>query len=166
MPAYKVRRRLISVGRDYDIEDESGKAVFRLDGKVGFARRFVIKDSAGNSLLAVREKLLSIDPLFVIKKGVGTVATVRRRSHSDARIAKFEIEINGRTAMGASGSFLRDGIQIVREGAQIGNVSRVPLTVIEEIFHVEAAATEDQSLILSIAMSIVEMSTFRGEDRS
>lgn len=166
MPAYKVRKRLVSIGRDYNVEDESGKAVFRVDGKVGFARKFIIKDNDGNALLAVREKLLSIDPLFVIKRDTATIATVRRRSHGDEANTKFDIEINGTVAMKATGSFLRDGVRFTRDGVIVGSISRTPLTVIEEIFEMQVVTSEDLALVVAIAMSIVEMVPFRGEDRS
>ena len=40
MPYYKMRKRLVSIGRDYAVEDENGQVLFKIDGKVRFARTF------------------------------------------------------------------------------------------------------------------------------
>jgi uncharacterized protein YxjI len=34
MARYKMRQRLISIGEDFDIADERGNLVYRVDGKV------------------------------------------------------------------------------------------------------------------------------------
>jgi len=166
MPRYTVEQRLISLGRDYDVKTENGDVLFRLDGKVRFARTFVIEDREGVRLLAVREKLLCLDPTFIIKTGDEVRAVVKRTSPSDASTTKFSVEENGRTALKASGSFLRGGFKIVRDGAFAGSVDRDQSTLVRERFHVSAADSEDPALILAIAMSIVETYPHRGEDRA
>jgi uncharacterized protein YxjI len=166
VPAYTIRKRLISIGRDYAIEDEHGQTVYKMDGKVGFARKFLIKNDAGKTLLSVREKLLSISPMFVITQEGKAVAIVRRTSLSDAMRDKYEIEIDGAVVMKAEGSFFGDGINMHRDGRRVGSVSRKPRTLVEEIFNVSVATSEDQPLVLAVAMSIVEMTRFRGEDRT
>lgn len=42
--------------------------------------------------------------------------------------------------------------------------TREPLTAVREIYHVTAEAEEDQALVLAIAMSIVEMTSLRGQE--
>jgi len=166
MPRYTVQSRLVSIGRDYNVKDEIGEVAFTLDGKVRFARTFVVKDRNGLRLLSVREKLLCLDPTFVISSASQPIAIVRRVSRSATGTARFEIEMGGSIAMNAHGSFLREGIEIKRGGAFAGSVSREPNRVIHEIFHVSVGAAEDPALLLAIAMSIVETDLFRGEDRS
>jgi uncharacterized protein YxjI len=166
MPDYLARKRRVSIGRDYVIEDKSGAIVYKLNGKVRFARRFDIEDRDGNSLLAVREKLFTIDSTFEIKREGNTVAVVRRLTTDGQWPAKFEVRINGEVALSASGSFLGEGIEIRRGESRVGHVSRKPYTIVDEIFNVYADANEDQPLILAIAMSIVETDRHRGQDVS
>jgi uncharacterized protein YxjI len=66
MATYTVKKRLVSVGRDYDVHDESGAAVFTIDGKVRFARTFDVKDRAGQTLYSAKEQLLKLDQTFLI----------------------------------------------------------------------------------------------------
>ena len=166
MPYYKIRKRLVSIGRDYAVEDENGQVLFKIDGKVRFARTFYIKNADGKQLLKVREKLLSIDLMYEIKRDDLLVAIVRRKSLSDAATSKFEIEIDGEVALKAHGSLLNDSIQIQRGSMKVSDLSRKHFTVIDEIFNVSVSSDEDQALVLAIAMSIVEATTFRGEHRS
>ncbi len=165
MPLYTIRKRLVSVGRDYNVEDETGTVLFKIDGKVGFARVFLIKNQESRLLLRVREKLLCIDPTFIISREGQVAAIVRRRTVSDALVAKYEVEMNGEVALRASGSFFRDGIHIHRGTAFVGSVSRKPFTVIDEIFHVTTAMSEEQALLVAVAMSIVEITPSRGSTK-
>ena len=48
----------------------------------------------------------------------------------------------------------------------MGDLSRKHFTVIDEIFNVSVSSDEDQALLLAIGMSIVEATTFRGEQQS
>jgi uncharacterized protein YxjI len=169
VPNYTVRKRLVAIGRDYDVKDENGELAFTLDGKVRFARTFFVKDPSGARLLKVREKLLCLDPTFVITPAAGgaPVATVKRTTPSGKLTTKFDVAANGQTIMTAQGRLLTDGgFEIRRGGAQASTVSRQPNTVIHEIFHVTTAASEDQPLLLGVAMSIVEMCFHRGEEHT
>lgn len=167
MPRYTVHRRLVSIGRDYDVKDEAGRVVFRLDGKLPFARTFVVRDGAGQALLFVREKLLTLDPTFEIESEGRKIASVRRTTTSGAGTDKFEIPVEGAQAlMLAQGKLLLDGVELRRAGASVGSVSRRHGTVVDEDFHVTVAPGEDQALTLAVAMAIVETDPSRGEDRS
>jgi uncharacterized protein YxjI len=163
MPSYTVQRRLVSIGRDYVVRNESEEVVFKVDGKVRFARTFTIKDGAGNRLLNVREKLLCLDPTFILKREGDTVATLRRKSPSDQYPLKFEVEMGGAVVLKAQGSLIGDDrINFSRDGSRIGSVSRQQYTVVHEIFHVSAASSQDQALMLALVMSVLEIVPFRG----
>lgn len=168
MPRYTVQKRLVSIGRDYDVRDDDGQVVFKIDGKLRFARTFVVRDRDGKALLSVREKLMALDPVFEIKAGERLVATVRRTTTSGADTDEFEIWVAGASGamLQAQGQLLFDGVRIQRGQARVGSVSRQQGRVVHEVFQVTAAADEDQALMLAIAMAIVETDSSRGEDRS
>ena len=166
MPRYTIKSRLVSVGRDYDVLDDKGEVAFRIDGKVRFARTFVVKNREGDALLAAKEKLLCLDPTFVIASGDDPVATVRRTTTSGAMIEKFAIEIAGGLPMTAEGNLLGDGVVILGDPGKIGSVEVEPRTGVYEIFHVSVVSDQDPPLVLAIAMSIVETDSRRGQQRS
>ena len=162
MTQYTVKKRLVSVGRDYDVLDESGKVVFRIDGKVRFARTFDVTDPEGNVLFAVKEKLLTLDRTHVVSAPGGAETVVRMTSTANAQPMRFEIETPGQAPMTAQGSFQGDGLTILRGGSTLGSVSRQQETAIHEIFRVYAASPEEAALVLALAMSLVESDSGRG----
>ena len=163
MRHYTVTGRLVSVGRDYDVLDEEEQVAFVVDGKVRFARTFIIKDSGGKSLLNAREKLLSLDVSYLIDRDGETIATVRRTGDPTAVSPTFEVDIPGQTQLQASGSFFLDGVAIRRGEDLVGTVTRQPNTVMREVFPISIAEAEDQPLLLAIVMCIIEITPGRGE---
>jgi len=162
MATFAVKKRLVSVGRDYAVEDENGTIVFSIDGKVRFGRTFDVRDRAGQVLYAVKEKLLAIDQTFRIDAAGASEITVRRTTTGAVYPMKFDIVIDGETRMRAQGSFFGDGVHIARGSDRIATVSRQQNTVVAEIFHLWIADAEDPALMLALAMVIVEGDASRG----
>jgi|SRR5215471_17519189 len=162
MPTFAVKKRLVSVGRDYAVEDESGTTVFSIDGKVRFGRTFDVRDRAGQILYSAKEKLMALDQTFLIDAPGASEITVRRTTTGSVYPMKFAVVIEGETRMHAEGSFYRDGVAIARGTDRIATVSRQQNTVVAEIFHVWTADAEDAALMLALAMVIVEGDPSRG----
>ena len=58
---YLIRERFFDLGDDFDITDESGRAVFHVDGKVLSLRdRLVIEDPAGREVASVHRQLVAM----------------------------------------------------------------------------------------------------------
>lgn len=162
MPTLTVKKRLVSVGRDYAVHDETGTTVFTIDGKVRFARTFDVKDRSGQVLYAVKEKLMALDQTFLIHAPGAAEIAVRRTTTASVYPMKFDVVIDGETKMHAQGSFFRDGIAITRGSERVATVSREPNTVVEENFEVWTADAEDPALMLALTMVIVEGAPSRG----
>lgn len=164
MPTYTIRRRPFGLGRSYSIKNEHGEHAFRLVGKLRFARTFTIKDGHGIPLLAVREKLLSLKPTFMISRDGTQVAVVQRETTSGVVVEKFTIDLGAEGSMEASGTlWAEDGVRVMRGSSQLARVWRVQNTVASEIFTVETVDTIDQALALAISMAIAETDVSRGE---
>ena len=164
MLSYTIRRRLLAIGRSYFVDDPQGARVFRIAGKVRLVRTFSIKDAGGSVLYTVREKLLSIDPLFIVKRDGIEAATVKRITTSGATNDKFEIALATGETLTADGKlWTEDGVRIRRNGSCVAFVWREQL-VIRERFFANIVASADQALFLAIAMSIVEIDPDRGND--
>jgi uncharacterized protein YxjI len=162
MRSYRISRRYLTIGRSYWVEDSAGARVFRIAGKVGFATAFSIRDMQGNRLLSVREKLMVIDPTFVIRRDGVEVAVVRRTTTSDAPTDRYEIAVQGGGTMRGSGKLWRgNGITLLHGNVHVGMVRREQNTL-KERFFVDLAASDDQALLLASVMSIVEIEAARG----
>jgi uncharacterized protein YxjI len=56
-----MRQRMLSIGDDYEIENERGERVFKLDGKALRIRKTILsKDMDGRELLKIQERMLHI----------------------------------------------------------------------------------------------------------
>lgn len=162
MQTYKIRRPLVSLGRSYWADDPAGAPLFRIAGRIGFPRRFSIKDTGGNRLYFVREKVWVLAPTFVIRRDGAEAAVVRRTTTSDAREDKFEITLQSAQPLHASGKlWVDDGVQIFRGAARVGVIRREQ-NVVREIFWATLSRAMDQALLLAIAMSIAESDPDRG----
>jgi uncharacterized protein YxjI len=166
MAQYTIKKRLVSVGRDYDVRDQNDAVLFHIDGKVRFARTFDVKAPDGTLRLSVKEKLLALDQTFLIDAPDRPQTVVRRTTTTSVYPMKFVIEVAGQTEMHANGDFFRDGVVVTRGSAEVARVSREPNTVVAEIFHVSAADHEDPALIAALAMAIVESHPDRGAPSS
>jgi uncharacterized protein YxjI len=58
---YQMREQMFAIGDDYWIETDTGQRVFKVDGKALRIRKtLVLETPAGDALLTVQKKLLSI----------------------------------------------------------------------------------------------------------
>jgi hypothetical protein len=71
MVHYTMRQRLVSIGEDFDIVDEHGNPVYRVDGKALRLREtFVIEDLQGREVATIREKKLTLrESMDVLRAG-------------------------------------------------------------------------------------------------
>ena len=69
---YKIRQNLISIGDDFWIENEEGKKVYKVDGKVLRIRKtLVFEDAKGKKLAQIQERLLAIKDTMVVEDADG-----------------------------------------------------------------------------------------------
>ena len=95
MTRYTMRQRLVSIGEDFDIADEHGNPVFRVDGKVmRLHDTFVLEDLQGREVATIREKKLVLRESMSILRAGSTIATVRKARFTLFR-NKFTIDVGG-----------------------------------------------------------------------
>jgi len=156
MARYKLRQRLISIGEDFDIEDEYGNRAYHVDGKVFRIREtFVITDMSGNEVATIREKKLALRDSMNILRGGDTIATIRKAWLTPFR-DKFEIDFRAGQDMVAQGDILDHEYSIQRGGATVAQISKHWFTF-RDTYGIEIAPSEDDGLILAIAVAIDEM---------
>jgi uncharacterized protein YxjI len=159
---FQMRQRLLSIGDDYWIEDESGARVFHVDGKVARVRdTWALEDLAGNELARIREKKLSIRDTITIDLAGGGSAKVRKALISPLR-DKFKIELDDGPDLTAKGDILDHEYEIELDGDVVAQVSRKWFHI-RETFGVEVSETVDPVLILAVTVA-VEALTHKDDD--
>jgi uncharacterized protein YxjI len=150
---YQMRQRLLSIGDDYWIEDESGARVFHVDGKVARVRdTWALEDLAGAELARIREKKLSIRDTITIDFANGQSAKVRKALISPLR-DKFKIEVDDGEDLVAKGDILDHEYRIERDGDTVAEVSRKWFRI-RETFGIEVRPDVDPVLILAVAVAV------------
>ena len=156
MARYTMRQRLVSIGEDFDITDESGRPVYRVDGKVMRLREtFVIEDLQGREVATIREKKLALRDSMNILRGGSTIATIRKARFSPFR-HKFSIDVAGGVDLIAQGDILRNEYAISRSGDAVARISKHHFAM-SDTYDVDVLPGEDDALILAVAVAIDEM---------
>ena len=156
MARYTMRQRLVSIGEDFDIADEHGNPVFKVDGKVMRLREtFVLEDLQGREVATIREKKLALRESMNILRGGVTIATVRKARFTPFR-EKFTIKVEEGEEIVAQGDILHHEYELRRGDVAIARVSK-RLFALSDTYGIETAPGEDDGLILAIAVSIDEM---------
>jgi uncharacterized protein YxjI len=156
MARYTMRQRLVSIGEDFDIADEHGNPVFRVDGKVMSLREtFVLEDLQGREVATIREKKLALSKSMNILRGDTTIATVRKARFTPFH-DKFTIEVEGGQDIVAQGDILQHEYELRRGDEAVALVSK-RLFTLSDTYGIETAPGENDGLILAVAVAIDEM---------
>ena len=156
MTRYTMRQRLVSIGEDFDITDEAGRPVYKVDGKVMRLREtFVIEDMRGQEVATIREKKLALRESMNILRGGSKIATIRKARFAPFR-HKFSIDVEGGVDLIAQGDILHHEYAISRSGDPVARISKRHAAR-SDTYGVDVLPSEDDGLILAVAVAIDEM---------
>lgn len=154
---YKMSERLLSIGDDYWIENESGKREFYVDGKAFRVRdTLVLKDAQGNELYKIQERLLKIRDTIDIKRAGGEQAATIKKAFINILGDMWNVEIPDGPDMKIHGDILDHEYRIDSEGKTIAEVSKRWFSI-RDAYGVEIEPGQDDALILAITVSIDQM---------
>jgi uncharacterized protein YxjI len=149
-----MHEKLLSIGDDYWIENESGERAFKVDGKaVRIRDTFVLEDATGQEVAKIQERKLSVRDTMKIERAGGD-ATVRK-----ALIGirdRFKIEVEGGPDLTAHGNILDHEYEIESGGDEIASVSKKWFRV-RDTYGVEIKPGQDDALILAITVCVDAM---------
>jgi len=152
---YQLRQRLISIGDDYWIEDESGRHAFRVDGKaIRFRQTFILEDADGDEVAKIQERKLSVRDRMEIERSGHSVATVKKALVGIRD--RFSIDVEHGDDLHAKGNFVDHEYEITRDGDTVATVSKRWFRV-RDTYGVEVAPGEDDALVLAITVCIDAM---------
>ena len=152
---YQMHEKLLSIGDDYWIENESGERAFKVDGKaVRIRDTFVLEDATGQEVAKIQERKLSVRDTMKIERAGGD-ATVRK-----ALIGirdRFKIEVQGGPDLTAHGNLVDHEYTIESDGDEVASVSKKWFRV-RDTYGVEIKPGQDDALILAITVCVDAMS--------
>jgi uncharacterized protein YxjI len=152
-----MRQKMISLGDDFTIEDESGRLAYEVDGKVMRLRdTFELKNPNGEVVATIRGKLVSIRAKMDILRHDAVAATVSKTLFAPLR-EKFKVELQNGEDIAIAGSILDHEYTLRRGSTEIAAISKKWFSF-TDTYGIEIRDGEDEPLILSIAVALDEMS--------
>jgi uncharacterized protein YxjI len=150
---FVIREKFFSIGDDFDVLDENGVKVFRVDGKVLSVRnKVVIEDPAGNEVATVHRHLVALRPTYEIRIGGEKAAEVRKKLFTPFR-DKFTIDVPGPDDLEMKGDLLDHEYVIERGGTEVAAVSKRWLTI-RDTYAVQVSPGEDPLLIVGSVLAL------------
>jgi uncharacterized protein YxjI len=148
---FQMRERMLAIGDDYWIEDESGQRAFLVDGKAMRVRdTWVLKDGSGNDVAEIKERKLSLRDKMRIDLGDRSATVTKRvvgiRDH-------FKVEVDGGDGLKVHGNIVDHEYEIERGGDKVAEVSKKWFRV-RDTYGVEIVGDEDPVLILAITVAV------------
>ena len=154
---YQMREKLVAFGDDYYIQNEAGKKVFKVDGKVLRVRDTLkFKDLRGNVLCQIQERMLRIKDVMAIEDARGQkVAEVKKALITPLR-DRWTVKILDGADLDVQGNILDHEYEITEGRRKVAQVSKKWFRV-RDTYGVEIAPDQEDILILAVTVALDQM---------
>jgi uncharacterized protein YxjI len=154
---YQMRERLISIGGDYNVEDEHGQRAFHIDGKALRLRHTMkFQDAQGRDIYTIQERVVRVRDSMAIERDGQKVAEIHKALITPLR-DRLTVNIEGGADMTVQGNLLDHEYEITQG-------SRMPIATISkkwfrvrDTYGVEVTPGQDDALILAITTCVDAM---------
>jgi len=150
---YVIREQFFRLGEDSQITDESGQALFDVDGRVlSLHNTVVLRDPHGHEVATVKRALIALTPTYRLDRPGRSSVQVRKRL-INLFGDHYTIDIPGPDDLEIVGDLFDHEYQIKRAGDIIATVSKqwIALT---DTYGVETAPGEDDVLLLASVLAL------------
>ena len=151
---YKIRQNLISIGDDFWIENEEGKKVFKVDGKVLRIRKtLMFEDMNGKKLAQIQERLLTIKDTMVVEDADGRdIATIKKALIAPFR-DKWDVKVKNGPDLDVQGNILDFEYTIKQGRDKVAEISKKWFRL-TDTYGVEIEPGQNDVLILAVAIAV------------
>ena len=155
---YKMRKRMVSIGSDFWIENEYGQKVFKIDGKALRVRQTLLfEDSHGNQLAKIQERKLCVKDSMEIEGPKGeNLATVKKALITPVR-ERWVVKIKNGPDLEVRGNILDHEYTIGEGRDKVAEVSKKWFRL-RDSYGVAIDPGQEDVIILAVAVCIDEMS--------
>jgi uncharacterized protein YxjI len=154
---YQMREKLLSIGDDFWIDDESGQHAFKVDGKALRARKTMkFEDASGRELAKIQERWLRVKDTMVIEDPDGKhLATVKKALISPIR-HRFVVKLEDGPDLDVKGNIVDHEYSIGDGRTKVGEVSKRWFRV-RDTYGVEVAPDQNVVLVLAITACLDQL---------
>lgn len=152
---YCMRQKLVAIGDDSWIDDESGEHVYKANGKAARLRdTFVLEDPSGRQVAKIKERALTVRDKMTIDLGDRT-ATVEKALVGLRE--RFHVDVDGAPDLKVHGNIVDHEYEVEQDGDTIATVSKRWFRV-RDTYGIEVRADADIPLVLSVCIAVDDMS--------
>jgi uncharacterized protein YxjI len=146
---YQMRQRMLSIGDDYEIENERGERVFKLDGKALRIRKTILfKDMDGRELAKIQERMLHIKDSMEIEGADGNRMAMVKKAMITPFRERWVVKVEDGQDLHVEGNVVDHEYRFERDGAKVAEVSKRWFRI-RDTYGVEVAPDENDVLILA-----------------
>ena len=146
---YQMRERMISIGDDYEIENERGERVYKLDGKALRIRKTIVfKDMDGRELAKIQERMLHVKDSMEIEGPDGNRIAIVKKAFITPLRERWIIKVEDGQDLHVEGNIVDHEYRIERDGAKVAEVSKRWFRI-RDTYGIEVAPGESDILILA-----------------
>ncbi|MEV4559291.1 LURP-one-related family protein [Kitasatospora sp. NPDC049285] len=155
---YRMRQKVLAIGDDFWIDDDSGDHVYKVDGKALRMRKtFAIKDRTGHKVATVQSRPLRIKDSMEIEDADGhRVAMVKKALVGPVR-DRWRIQQEDGPELRCHGNVLDHEYTIERDGIKVAEVSKKWFRV-RDTYGIDVGPDTDHATVLAAAIAIDTMS--------
>jgi uncharacterized protein YxjI len=151
---YKIHQKLISIGDDFWIENQEGKRVFKVDGKVFRIRKTLdFEDLNGNVLCRIKERLLTIRDTMTIAGPDGEQMAVIKKALIAPLRDRWTVKVKNGSDLDVQGNILDHEYSIKQGRDKVAEISKKWFRI-TDTYGVEIDPGQNDILILAVAIAI------------
>jgi uncharacterized protein YxjI len=160
---YKIRQNLISIGDDFWIENEEGKKVYKVDGKVLKIRKtLVFEDAHDKKLAQIQQRLLTIRDTMAIDDADGKEIAIIKKALISPLRDRWTVTVKGAEDLDVTGNIFDFEYSIKQGKIKVAEISKKWFRL-TDTYGVEIEAGQNHILILAIAVTVDMMA--HGDER-
>jgi len=154
---YQMRQRMLSIGDDYWIENDSGQRVFRVDGKALRLRQTLyFEDAAGRKLCRLQKRVMHVrDTMEIEDPDGGRIAVVHKALITPLR-ERWKVDVENGNDLEVQGNIVDHEYEIEDSGRKVAEVSKKWFRV-RDTYGVEVDPAVDPLLVLAVTVAIDSM---------
>ena len=152
---FVLKDKLFSLGGDLTIQDDHGREVYFVDGKVlSLGRRLEIKDMSGEVVATIQQRLIALRPSYDIHLPNRVDVTISKRL--SLFTDRLKIDVPGWDDLEVHGDLLHHEYVVERGGREVAAVTKRWVSLVDA-YGVDIAEGQDDLLILASAVVIDQL---------
>jgi uncharacterized protein YxjI len=151
---FKLRQKMVSIGKDYWIENEQGEQVYKIDGKVfTWHKTFHFEDAHGNKLAKIQKFIATVKETMEVEGPNGERLALVKKDLFTPLKEHFVVNVKDGPDLEVHGNILDYEYSIGDGQNKVAQVSKKFFNI-RDSYSIEIEPGQDDVIILSVVVCI------------